>query len=187
MGKNNVREAWVDNTKVVACILVVVGHFFQSMTKAAIIPESDIYKWFIQTIYYFHVPLFFICSGYLYQVYSSVNSLNTWKNNVVKKAVSLGVPYFIFSLVTWILKTVFSDSVNDKTGGLAEVLFLKPLSPYWYLYCLFLIFVITPTFVSMKYAFIGLVLAVVLKAVSLAGGVRKYMHYQLLCRMNYGL
>ena len=29
------REKWVDDVKVIACILVVLGHFFQSMTKAA--------------------------------------------------------------------------------------------------------------------------------------------------------
>ena len=30
------REKWVDDVKVIACILVVLGHFFQSMTKANI-------------------------------------------------------------------------------------------------------------------------------------------------------
>ena len=38
------REKWVDDVKVIACILVVLGHFFQSMTKANILPESDLYK-----------------------------------------------------------------------------------------------------------------------------------------------
>ena len=66
------REKWVDDVKVIACILVVLGHFFQSMVKASIMPENDLYKWFNITIYYFHVPLFFICSGYLYQKYSKV-------------------------------------------------------------------------------------------------------------------
>ena len=69
------REKWVDDVKVIACILVVLGHFFQSMVKASIMPENDLYKWFNITIYYFHVPLFFICSGYLYQKYSKVNSV----------------------------------------------------------------------------------------------------------------
>ena len=78
------REKWVDDVKVIACILVVVGHFFQSMTKASIMPENDLYKWFNTTIYYFHVPLFFICSGYLYQKYSKVNSLGSWRRNVEK-------------------------------------------------------------------------------------------------------
>ena len=73
------REKWVDDVKVIACILVVLGHFFQSMTKANILPENDLYKWFNTTIYYFHVPLFFICSGYLYQKYSKVSDFTSWK------------------------------------------------------------------------------------------------------------
>ena len=72
------REKWVDDVKVIACILVVLGHFFQSMTKSNILPENGLYQWFNTTIYYFHVPLFFICSGYLYQKYSKVNSVGSW-------------------------------------------------------------------------------------------------------------
>lgn len=112
------REKWVDDVKVIACILVVLGHFFQSMTKANILPEDDLYKWFNTTIYYFHVPLFFICSGYLYQKYSKVNDFTSWKKNVTKKALALGVPYVTFTTATWLLKTVFSGSVNDQVGGL---------------------------------------------------------------------
>lgn len=37
------REKWVDDVKVIACILVVLGHFFQSMIKANILPENDLY------------------------------------------------------------------------------------------------------------------------------------------------
>ena len=58
------------------CLYIgLLGHFFQSMTKANILPQSDLYRWFNTTIYYFHVPLFFICSGYLYQKYNKVNSV----------------------------------------------------------------------------------------------------------------
>ena len=134
------REKWVDDVKVIACILVVLGHFFQSMVKASIMPENDLYKWFNITIYYFHVPLFFICSGYLYQKYSKVNSVDGWYRNVAKKAVALGVPYVTFSTATWVLKKVFSSSVNDQVGGLGNTLLFHPASPYWYLYALFFIF-----------------------------------------------
>ena len=91
------REKWVDDVKVIACILVVVGHFFQSMVKASILPDSGLYEWFITTVYYFHVPLFFICSGYLYQKYSKVNSVDSWRRNIAKKVLALGVPYVTFS------------------------------------------------------------------------------------------
>ena len=164
------REKWVDDVKVIACILVVLGHFFQSMTKANILPDSNLYKWFNTTIYYFHVPLFFICSGYLYQKYSRVNDLISWKKNVAKKALALGVPYVTFTTATWVLKTVFSGSVNDQVGGLGDTLLLHPTAPYWYLYALFFIFLVTPTFSTMKTTVIGLIVAVVAKMLVLTGG-----------------
>lgn len=164
------REKWVDDVKVIACILVVLGHFFQSMTKANILPENDLYKWFNTTIYYFHVPLFFICSGYLYQKYSRVNDFKSWKRNVAKKAMALGVPYVTFSTATWVLKTVFSGSVNDQIGGLWDTLLLHPASPYWYLYALFFIFLVTPTFSTTKMAVAGLAVAAVAKVYILRGG-----------------
>jgi surface polysaccharide O-acyltransferase-like enzyme len=74
MGK---RISWVDYVKVIACVLVVLGHFFQSMTKAAILPENDLYKWFNTQSINFHVPLFFICSGSLYHKYSKVTDVST--------------------------------------------------------------------------------------------------------------
>ncbi len=163
------REKWVDDVKVIACILVVLGHFFQSMTKANILPANDLYEWFNMTIYYFHVPLFFICSGYLYQKYSEVNSARRWYRNVAKKALILGVPYITFTTITWILKTLFSNSVNDDIGGLYSTLIFHPTAPYWYLYALFFIFLVTPTFSGIKMAVAGLILAVGAKICSLTG------------------
>lgn len=164
------REKWVDDVKVIACILVVLGHFFQSMTKASILSENDLYEWFNTTIYYFHVPLFFICSGYLYQKYSKVNSVGSWYRNVAKKVLALGVPYATFTTATWVLKKVFSSSVNDQIGGLGETLFLHPTAPYWYLYALSFIFLVTPTFNNVKAAAVGLVVALAAKSLILTGG-----------------
>ena len=163
------REKWVDDVKVIACILVVLGHFFQSMTKANILSESDLYGWFNTTIYYFHVPLFFICSVYLYQKYSRVNSVGSWCKNVAKKALALGVPYATFTTATWVLKKVFSSSVNDQIGGLCDTLFFHPTAPYWYLYTLFFLFLVTPTFCGVKAAAVGLVVALIAKSLILTG------------------
>lgn len=167
------REKWVDDVKVIACILVVLGHFFQSMTKANILPENNLYGWFNTTIYYFHVPLFFICSGYLYQKYSRVNSVGSWRRNVAKKILALGVPYATFTTATWVLKKVFSSSVNDQIGGLGDTLFFHPTAPYWYLYALFFIFLVTPTFSSVKAVAVGLVVALAAKSLILTGGVQR--------------
>ena len=146
------REKWVDDVKIIACILVVVGHFFQSMVKASILPDSGLYEWFITTVYYFHVPLFFICSGYLYQKYSKVNSVGSWRRNVAKKVLALGIPYVTFSTATWVLKKAFSSSVNNQIGGLGDTLLFHPASPYWYLYALFFIFLLKALFTKHPYS-----------------------------------
>ena len=182
------REKWVDDVKVIACILVVVGHFFQSMTKANILPENDLYKWFNTTIYYFHVPLFFICSGYLYQKYSKINSVDSWRKNVAKKALALSVPYATFTTAVWVLKKVFSSSVNDQIGGLGDTLFFYPTAPYWYLYALFFIFLVTPTFGSVKAATVGLIVAIVAKGLILTrGGGTAFTQYRRFSQTKSGL
>ena len=165
---NMKQEIWIDNIKLFACFLVAMGHFFMSMVESGILPDSNLHKWFVRTIYYFHVPLFFMCSGYLYQTKSYIRTVVSWKDNVIKKAVTLGVPYFLFSIVTWILKNVFSDSVNIQNEGLLFTLFLRPSSPYWYLYTLFFLFIATPTLAGRKHALMVLLTAILLKYVCAA-------------------
>lgn len=156
------REVWIDYLKATACILVALGHFLQSMIKSNVITGNHFFTWFEETIYLFHVPLFFICSGYIFQQYSCVNSIKSWISNIKNKILALGVPYFTFSLITWVLKTIFSNSVNDQPGSLADALFLHPLSPYWFLYVLFFIFLITPTFKETRYAVFALIISLML-------------------------
>lgn len=161
------RELWIDYVKVFACILVVVGHFFQSMTKSGVIHGNAITGWFDSTIYCFHVALFFICSGYLYQKTIIVNSVDSWMRNAIKKLIILGIPYISFSIVTWLLKMVFSGAVNEQPTGLIETLIFQPTAPYWYLYCLFFLFIVTPTISRRKSAIVLVVLALMGKTLIL--------------------
>ena len=139
------RENWIDYIKVFACILVTLGHFMQSMTTSQIIVASGASRWFNDTIYLFHVPLFFICSGYLYQRFSRADSLACWGGNILKKLIALGIPYVTFSVITWLLKTVFAGSVNTESQDLLTTLLVEPVAPYWFLYGLFLMFLLIPT------------------------------------------
>lgn len=146
------RIVWVDNVKNIAFILVALGHMFQGLIKAGIMQISDGFIFFNTFIYNFHILLFFICSGYLYQKTAVVNNLKSYGNNVLKKALSLGIPYFVFSIISYFLKVIFSDSVNSQAGGFFETLFASPMPPYWFLYTLFIIFLIIPTAKSKKSA-----------------------------------
>lgn len=163
------RDIWVDNIKVLSCILVTLGHFFQSMVKVKLLPDNNFYQCFNQTIYYFHVQLFFICSGYLYQKYSVVDSVQSWKKNLRKKAIVLGVPYLAFSTATWLLKTIFSSSISNPIGGFFETLLLAPTAPYWFLYSLFFIFLVTPTYRNNKMMAVICCVAVFLRTLNELG------------------
>lgn len=101
---------------------------------------------------------------------AAANGVSSWCKNVAKKALALGVPYATFTTATWVLKKMFSSSVNDQIGGLGDTLLLHPTAPYWYLYALFFIFLVTPTFSSVKSAAVGLIVALAAKVLILTGG-----------------
>ena len=146
------RYLWVDNLKLFACLLVVVGHLYMSIMAGGWISEDNIlYCWPIQTVYTFHVPLFFICSGFLYQA-TAPNEWNIKKHigNVKKKVIALGVPYVTFSVTTLLLKKVFSADVNNLAPPFLKTLFMEPIAPYWYLYTLFLLFCLIPPAVGKR-------------------------------------
>lgn len=162
-------ELWVDNVKVIACILVLLGHLMQSMASGGIIPTEGGYTWFNRTVYYFHVPLFFICSGYLHQKLTRIDNGTDWFRNVLRKLLNLGIPYIAFTIAVWLVKSVLSGAGNNEMGGLLETLFFQPTAPYWYLYCLFFIFLITGAFKNKRQAIAGICAAFVMKVISILG------------------
>lgn len=170
MGK---RENWIDGIKVLACALILVGHLLQGLQRTGILvrsgwifslPEFDLdlglfqivfpglvldigrlLTFFIWFIYLFHVQLFFLCSGYLYERGERAGDFSGWLRNIGYKLVALGVPYFVFSLITWFLKNSFVDLVNIRTGHLWSFLLTSPaIAQYWYLYTLFFLFLFIP-------------------------------------------
>lgn len=140
----NKRVIWIDNVKVIAMILVVLCHFSQSMAESALISKSSALVFVNEFCYLFHIQLFFICSGWLFQKYTSYTSLGDYAKNISKKLIALGVPYLFFVLLSHLFKTLFSSYVNNQSGNLLKELFVSPMPPYWFLYVLFLIFLITP-------------------------------------------
>lgn len=156
-------EGWLDLVKLFACILVALGHLLQSFVSSGIMQSTPNVQRFLEVIYYFHVPLFFLCSGYLHKKSPAVRSLKSYGCHVLRKLIALGVPYLVFSFLTWLMKVFAAGSVNTSTDGLLNTLLAKPLSPYWYLYILFFMFLITPTFRKTWGVLVAMVLAVGLR------------------------
>lgn len=74
--------------------------------------------------------------------------------------------------------------VNSSKSGFLDILLFHPTAPYWYLYVLFFIFLITPTFVSRKMVLTALSLSLLMKMFAIAQIV-KDMPYALNGILNY--
>lgn len=164
------REYWVDQVKVLACIIVAFGHLYESMVKSGVLADTFFFRCFDMIARYSAVQLFFICSGYLYQKKSVVNSISSWKENIVRKLIAIGIPYFVFSIATWLMKSVSPANVNDQNRELFDSLFVHPIGQYWYLYILFFIFLITPTLQDKRMVILAVAIAFVLKLIAILSG-----------------
>ena len=116
------------------CEKCLGGHFVNCMkgkcihgstAKSAIgMMEAEFWKW---KGTYKYIDTMICCSEFMKRkMDSKVKGFKSWKKNMAKKALALGVPYVTFSTATWVLKTVFSGSVNDQIGGLGDTLLLHP-------------------------------------------------------------
>ena len=114
------RIAYIDSIKGFAILLVVMGHTFHDF--------KGINMAFIDFIYAFHMPLFFIISGYLgYKKDYDINQSLFYLRN---KAIGLIIPFLFFGSIYTLIYNydyilLFTDSM--KMG-------------YWFTFSLFLIF-----------------------------------------------
>lgn len=109
MNAKDGRIEWIDVTKGIAIFLMVIGHSGLPM---------PIHRW----IWSFHMPLFFIISGILYNESKYDNILNLAK----AKFRSLVIPYLFFSVINLLLRYCrsFSDFFDWLEFGWCEGLAL---------------------------------------------------------------
>ena len=157
--KNRKRIIWVDNSKAIGMFFVYFGHITQEMSNKGILHTLDITK----LIYSFHMPLFFILSGFFFSRRSP--SLMTDIRLLVLKRV---IPVFYFGAITfpfWPLLLYLANGFIDweligqkASNYLVGHPDLNTIS--WFLICLFVaeIFalVILP---SVDNVYIGLIIS----------------------------
>lgn len=104
-GMNN-RDENIDVLKATCLIGMILGHCGFPATKF---------------IYLFHMPLFFMTSGYLFNR-SKVNTLDGLKNFIIRKIKSLWLPYVIWNGLMLVLQNFFLN-LNFYTNNPAVLQF----------------------------------------------------------------
>lgn len=132
---------------VFAMILVVIGHSHITLEFR----ELWIFKW----VYTFHMPLFFLISGFLYAYTNpkgKLEKINSWQF-IGKKVKRLLYPFFFINSIIFIIKALAVNEEQmqhplsfDFQSYINSMLF-HPIGFMWFLPALFVIFVL---FISFK-------------------------------------
>lgn len=127
-------------------LLVLLGH---SGFEEAVIREN--LGWLHSWIYSFHMPLFFMISGYLFSLTNaSFIDIDLWAFTH-KKILRLLVPYVTMGTIVFLIKFAFSNlshASRDFTIGNFLYMFIAPSAPnstmgyLWYIVTLFVMFFI---------------------------------------------
>lgn len=111
---SRIRE--IDILRGIAIILIMVGHFYQGYG-------------FVDYIYIFHVPLFFIISGIC------MNAQIGWKDYVLNKLRTIVIPYFAFGLIIVPSKFIYetNHTLLNFIKITAKYIIQKRYTTMWFL------------------------------------------------------
>jgi len=131
----------INTARAIALMFVVLGHSFPDADEAAMLPAAQV---IFNVCYSFHMGLFFILSGFVFAKRFLEGKYNLFEQ-IKNKFCRLMIPYFVFSAVTLLLKTVFAKYANNSFE-ISEFykIFLgdNPNGGLWYLWTLFIIMII---------------------------------------------
>jgi fucose 4-O-acetylase-like acetyltransferase len=121
--QKSTRNAVVDASKGLAILLVVLGHALQTH-----IPQFDD-NWLFRAIYSFHMPMFFLLSGWVVKPDT--------KGRIRKTLLRLLLPAFCWQGISYFYFAGTAQAHNSKGYGSALVGFLEnPGSGLWFLWVL---------------------------------------------------
>lgn len=135
------RNPAIDVAKGIAIITVVLGHVVTSYHNSNLMMDYAVPNYLCELVYSFHMPLFFMISGYLVST-KDFGWASCW-SAVRKNLISYGIPYVAFCVISFVLKLVFSGSVNTRVSFTDLLLIpLYPIGMMWFLYALLVVSVL---------------------------------------------
>ena len=114
------RESWIDTLRGIGILFVILGHCEPPFDKI---------------IYSFHMPLFFLISGYLFK---SKKNIKDYLKKIFLKYI---IPYFLLCIINLLLVTIIDRDfkINYVIGILysrGTTSWLPNCSPLWFLTCI---------------------------------------------------
>ncbi|GAA2762495.1 acyltransferase family protein [Streptomyces paradoxus] len=121
------RDAFFDNAKYLAIVLVAMGHAWEPLKS-----DSRILEAAYQVVYAFHMPAFILISGYFSR------SFDMRPDRLKRLITGVAVPYIIFETAYPLFKRVIDNDPHQ------EISLLDPWYLTWFLVALFIWRLTTP-------------------------------------------
>lgn len=153
------RIEYLDYVRGVAILLVVLGHMYSVEDPIRVL------------IYSFHMPLFFIISGFFANKDSGLLEL------IKKKFKTLMIPYFAFGGVIMIIMYVTNGYDNELAVYIQHFISGVGRDALWFLLCLFLIEIIFNIVMKLKYTTLQTVVFLILFIIGLYG---EYINHNII-------
>jgi fucose 4-O-acetylase-like acetyltransferase len=133
---DNTRLDWIDYAKGIGIIFVVFGHVIKGLNSAHLI-DPTFYYYAVNLIYSFHMPLFFMLSGYFFL--ASLNKRGN-KSFLITKLETIAYPYLIWNTIQTFIEMQLSSVTNSHINKEMSLAFLyKPQAQFWFMFALFFI------------------------------------------------
>ena len=143
----NKKITYISLMQIIGPIFVVLGHSLNGLDCPG--------AWYVfskEWIYIFHMPLFFLVSGYLLS-FKGYLSKKSYGQFILGKSKRLLLPYLIWNLVFWLPKFLVNAFISDNASlNVFDALraFVYPRQNVWghtwFLMGLFIVFLATPIF-----------------------------------------
>ncbi|MFJ6697760.1 acyltransferase family protein [Streptomyces sp. NPDC091272] len=152
------RDAYFDNAKYLAIVLVAVGHSWPLVLAGSRATEA-----LYMLVYVFHMPAFILISGYFSR------SFDMRPHKLMRLVSSVVVPYLVFQTAYAVFFAVMEDSTVTPR-------LLSPWFLMWFLMSLFVWRLLTPLFMAIRWPVqISLLIAV---AASVTPGIHEQLSVQ---------
>ncbi|MFJ8883943.1 acyltransferase family protein [Streptomyces sp. NPDC102402] len=158
------RDAYFDNVKYLAIVLVAVAHAWEPVMDG-----SRTARALYMVVYTFHMPAFILVSGYFSR------SFDMSPSRVKRLVTGVAVPYVLFETAYSLFKR-FAGGVDD-----APITLLDPLFLTWFLIALFIWRVTTPIWQSLRHP-LPVALAIAVLA-SVTPGIGDDLDLQRVCQL----
>lgn len=139
--RNVSRETFVDSAKGLTIMLVLLAHIIERYLYVEAYYEAfGILSIVYGIIYSFHMPFFFMLSGYIYRLIY-VKESKVLLSRIRNHLLDYMAIYVLMSILVYVSKLLFASYVKDPVSSWSILLFLyEPIGYLWYLHTLILLY-----------------------------------------------